>query len=247
VQQCSSTADSDCAPDCPDDSDTVQYCSSDTDSSSDIDVNMQISADAQHAARGDSQQRSDTSANVERNRFLSAERQCRLCKTGHGHLFFECAAGRFPSLRDALLLDAPLQYWCILAAIRDAVLDEDHLEIYDRDVTGNADKATFANANRAQAHWLTHRLLWVMPWSAHSVPPSASAAYALGELFDDTVLSRHALRPMVDSWVGWAAKWTRMFGDEWTSHRQTLSADASASSSTSLSTSVTVVPVAQPS
>jgi hypothetical protein len=80
-------------------------------------------------------------------------------------------------------------------------------------------------------------------------PPSASAAYALGELFDDTVPSRHALRPMVDSWVGWAAKWTRRFGDEWASHwhRQTLSAYAClarASLSTSLSSSV--VPVAQP-
>jgi hypothetical protein len=78
---------------------------------------MQISTNVQHAARGDSQQHSDAtgSANVERIRFLSAERQCRLCKTGHEHpyhFFFECAAGRFPSLRDAaalaLLLDAPL-------------------------------------------------------------------------------------------------------------------------------------------
>jgi hypothetical protein len=68
-------------------------------------------------------------------------------------------AGRFPSLRDAMLLDAPLQYWRILAAIRDAVLNEDRLEIYDLDDTGNAVKAAFVDANRAQAHWLTHRLL----------------------------------------------------------------------------------------
>jgi hypothetical protein len=230
----------------------VQNCNSDTDSGSYVDVNMQISTNVQHAARGDSQQHSDASANVERIRFLSAERQCRLCKTGHEHpyhFFFECAAGRFPSLRDALLLDAPLQYWRILAAIRDAVLNEDHLEIYDLGDTGNAVKAAFADANRAQAHWLTHRLLWAMPWSAHSVPPSASGAYALGELFDDTVLSRHALRPMVDSWVGWAAKWTRRFGDEWASHRQTLqvSADASDSVTGSTSLSTSAVPVAQPS
>jgi hypothetical protein len=59
-----------------------------------------------------------------------------------------------------MLLDAPLQYWRILAAIREAVLNEDHLEIYDLDDTGNAVKAVFADANRAQAHWLTHRLLW---------------------------------------------------------------------------------------
>jgi hypothetical protein len=136
TQQCSSTTDSDSAPDCPDDRDTAQNCSSDKDSGSDIDVNIQISADVRHAARGDSQQRSDASANAERSRFLSAERQCRLCKTGHDHpyhFFFECAAGRFPSLCDAMLLDAALQYWRILAAIRDAVLNEDHLEIYDLD------------------------------------------------------------------------------------------------------------------
>ena len=63
----------------------------------------------------------------------------------------------------------------------------------------------------------TSRWLWAMPWSARSVPSSANAAYALGELFDITVHSRHALRPMVDSWVGWAVKWTRRFGDEWAS------------------------------
>jgi hypothetical protein len=80
---------------------------------------------------------------VERIRFLSAERQCRLCKTGHEHPYhfiFECAAGRFPSQRDVLLLDAPLQYWRTLAAIRDAVLDEDHFEIYDLDETGTPSK-----------------------------------------------------------------------------------------------------------
>jgi hypothetical protein len=97
-KQCSSTTDSDSAPDCPDDRDTVQNCSSDKDSGSDIDVNVQICADIQHAARGDSQQRSDASENEERSRFLSAERKRRLCNTDHEHLydfFFECAAGRF--------------------------------------------------------------------------------------------------------------------------------------------------------
>jgi hypothetical protein len=139
-QQCSSTGttDSDSAPDCPDDRDTMQTrnCRRDTDSGSEIDFNVQISADVQHAARGDSQhwQHSDASANVERSRFLSAERQCRLCKTGHEHpyhFFFECAAGRFPSLRDALLLDAPLQNWRILAAIRDAVLNFERRSLRD--------------------------------------------------------------------------------------------------------------------
>jgi hypothetical protein len=132
--------------------------------------------------------------------------------------FFECAAGRFPSLRDALLLDALLQYWRIFAAIRDADLNEDHMKIYNLDETGDAVKAAFADANRAQAHLLTYRLLWAMLWSAHSVPPSASAAYALGELFDDTVLNRHALRPMVD----WAANLDPQVWRKWSSHRQRL-------------------------
>jgi hypothetical protein len=34
---------------------------------------------------------------------------------------------------------------------------------------------------------------------------------------------------MVDSWVGWAAKWTRRFGDERAPHRQTLHVTADAS------------------
>ena len=33
--------------------------------------------------------------------------------------------------------------------------------------------------------------------------------------FDSTVLSRHALRPVADSWIGWSTKWTRRFGNEW--------------------------------
>jgi hypothetical protein len=49
----------------------------------------------------------------------------------------------------------------------------------------------------------------------HTTSPNASTSCALEDLFDDTVLSRHALRPMVVSWVSWAAKWTCRFGDEW--------------------------------
>jgi hypothetical protein len=49
----------------------------------------------------------------------------------------------------------------------------------------------------------------------HVTCPSAAAARALGQIFDSTVLSRHAVRPMADAWVGWSVKWTRRFGDEW--------------------------------
>jgi hypothetical protein len=232
VQGCSSATDSDDrsleAP-ASDDGNTVQNCASDTDSEPGFSVTA--CDDARQTAPDDSREPRVASAGAARARFMSTERQCRLCNLGHEHpyhFFFECTAGRFVSLRDAMHLDAPLQYWRILAAIRDAVLSEDRLEVYDLGDTGDAVKAAFADANRAQAHWLTHRLLWAMPWSARNVPPTASAAFALGELFDDTVLSRHALRPMVDSWVGWSAKWTRRFGDEWASHRQVLNA-ASAS------------------
>ncbi len=33
--------------------------------------------------------------------------------------------------------------------------------------------------------------------------------------FDSTVLSRHALRPVADSWIGWSTKWTRQLENEW--------------------------------
>ena len=58
-----------------------------------------------------------------------------------------------------------------------------------------------------------------MTWAARDVPTDTTAAHAMGKVFDDTVLSRHALRPLADSWVGWSesesSKWTRRFGDEW--------------------------------
>ena len=61
-----------------------------------------------------------------------------------------------------------------------------------------------------------------MTWAARDsdvTTDTTSAAHrdAKGKVFDDTVLSRHALRPLADSWVlvGWPSKWTRRFGDEW--------------------------------
>jgi hypothetical protein len=50
--------------------------------------------------------------------------------------------------------------------------------------------------------------------------PSAVAARALGQIFESTVLSRHAVHPMADAWVGWSVKWTRRFGEEWARARQ---------------------------
>ena len=66
-----------------------------------------------------------------------------------------------------------------------------------------------------EAQWLTHRLLWAIPWSTSVVPTSATADPALGTVFDGTTLSRHALRPLADSWVTWSHKWTCRFGATW--------------------------------
>jgi hypothetical protein len=68
----------------------------------------------------------------------------------------------------------------------------------------------------SEACWLkfTYRLLWAIPWSARDVPPSARAAM-LGATFDEVILSRHASRPLADSWVAWSSKWTRRFGAAW--------------------------------
>ena len=75
--------------------------------------------------------------------------------------------------------------------------------------------ATYADADSTEAQWLTFRLLWALPWPARAVPATAIAARALGAVFDLTVLSRHTTRPLADSWVCWAARWTRRFGEAW--------------------------------
>ena len=60
--------------------------------------------------------------------------------------------------------------------------------------------------------WLTYRLLWAMPWPADTVPASAAAARTIGAICDQTTLSCYASRPLADTWVSWASKWTKKFG-----------------------------------
>ncbi len=86
------------------------------------------------------------------------------------------------------------------------------LSKYEDDADG-ADEAAkaallevFAGDNTKETHWLTHRLLWAVTWAARDVPTNAVAAHVLGRLFDSTVFSRHALRPVADSWIGWSTK-----------------------------------------
>ena len=80
-------------------------------------------------------------------------------------------------------------------------------------------EAAFTAADSTEARWLTYRLLWVMPWPATAVPADsdAAAARAIGGNFDQTVLSHHASRPLADTWIAWASKWTQLehFGACW--------------------------------
>jgi hypothetical protein len=152
-------------------------------------------------------------------KFMSLERPCRLCKSGLEHpyhFFFECTAGAsgFPALHKLLLQSAALQYWRILSQIDAAVRSEDHFEVVGLNAAGAALKSVLSDGSLTEAVWLTHRLLWALPWAACHVPHNAVAARALGQIFDSTVLSRHAVRPMADAWVGWSVKWTRRFGEE---------------------------------
>ena len=118
-------------------------------------------------------------------------------------------------LRISLLADAPTQFGRIVSAIKSALLTEYEEEAdWAGEVTDSLAEV-FASDNTAEIHWLVHRLLWAMTWAARDVPTDTTAAHAMGKVFDDTVLSRHALRPLADSWVGWSSKWTRRFGDEW--------------------------------
>ena len=155
---------------------------------------------------------------LDRSRFMSLERRCCLCDKHFEHpyhFFFECTAGGFPNLRISLLADAPTQFGRIVSAIKSALLTEYEEEAdWAGEVTDSLAEV-FASDKTAEIHWLVHRLLWAMTWAARDVPTDTTAAHAMGKVFDDTVLSRHALRPLADSWVGWSSKWTRRFGDEW--------------------------------
>jgi hypothetical protein len=90
--------------------------------------------------------------------------------------FFECTAGGFPSLRSALVADAPAQFGRIMSGISTALLSE-----YEEDADG-ADEAAkaailevFAGGDPKESHWLTHRLLWAVTWAARDVPTNAVA------------------------------------------------------------------------
>jgi hypothetical protein len=216
------------------DNDTVQNCNesltdsdpdeplgqTDSDRGSTDDSDSQAQAPSGPAApTSGSQANTFTGRSLDRIKFMSLERSCRLCSNSLEqpyHFFFECTAGGFPSLRSALVADAPAQFGRIVSGISTALLNE-----YEEDADGADDAAkaalleVFAGGDTKESHWLTHRLLWAVTWAARDVPTNAVAAHALGRLFDSTVLSRHALRPVADSWIGWSTKWTRRFGNEW--------------------------------
>ena len=140
---------------------------------------------------------------------------CRLCQRGHehpAHVFFECTAGRLPELRVQLLADAPAAWGRLLSRVEEAVLQEYSDSIPEMPGARLALETAFAAADNREAHWLTHRLLWAMPWPASVVPADAAAARAIGGIFDQTVLSRHASRPLADTWIAWASRWTQTFG-----------------------------------
>ena len=48
-----------------------------------------------------------------------------------------------------------------------------------------------------------------------SVPSTAAASHALEKVFDNTILSRHALHPLADTWVAWLSILTKEFGAAW--------------------------------
>jgi len=144
---------------------------------------------------------------------------CRHCDNGHehpAHAFFECSAGRLPEVRELLITDALAQWERLLlkleAAMHAEYKDSTFCTVQER----SALRVAFTDPSRsAEARWLTHRLLWAIPWPARVIPARATAARALGELFDTVILSRHALRSFADSWVTWSSKWTQRFGAAW--------------------------------
>ena len=159
---------------------------------------------------------------------------CRHCHRGHehpAHAFFECNAGRLPELRELLFENAPTTWERLLTKIETAIRTEYRNPDYSNSQHRAAVAAAYNDPSRyTEAQWLTHRLLWALPWPASAIPSGlgAAAAHSLGSLFDSTTLSRHALRPLADSWISWSAKWTEMFGAAWgTLNRELASANAS--------------------
>lgn len=159
--------------------------------------------------------------------------ECRLCGSGHehpAHIFFECTAGTLPELRRGLLDDALTSWLRKLDRLDDAV------KCYNREETAfgtpqarAALGVAFNAEDKREAQWLTHRLLWAIPWPESAVPSDATAARALGTVFDRTILSRHALRPLADAWVTWSHRWTCRFGATWAALlRAAAAADADA-------------------
>ena len=108
-----------------------------------------------------------------------------------------------------LLADAPqaAAWGRLLSRVEEAVLQEYIDSIPEMPAARLALETAFAAADNREAHWLTHRLLWAMPWPASVVP---AAARAIGGIFDETVLSRHASRPLADTWIAWASRWTQL-------------------------------------
>ena len=120
------------------------------------------------------------------------------------------------SVTCALLADAPVAWNSLLSRIEDAVWSEYAETVPGLEAARNSLSLAFSSVDQTEAHWLTYRLLWAITWPSNAVPAEAVAARALGAIFDSTVLSRHASRPLADTWISWAARWTKSFGAEWT-------------------------------
>jgi hypothetical protein len=70
-----------------------------------------------------------------------------------------------PRITKLLLQSAALQYWRILSQIDTAVRSEDHVEVMGLNAAGAALKSVFSDGSLTEAVWLTHLLLWALPWA----------------------------------------------------------------------------------
>ena len=143
---------------------------------------------------------------------------CRFCASGHehpAHVFFECPSGNLTALRASMLADAAAAWGRLLSRIEEAVLSEYNESVPAIDDARAALAQAYGAADPAEAHWLTYRLLWAIPWPAEAAPANARAARAIGTIFDETILSRHASRPLADTWIAWSSRLTKRFGAEW--------------------------------
>ena len=163
---------------------------------------------------------------ADRRSYIAIARSCRFCHSCASlapedpyHVFLECTADIFPTLRRELLMDVKRFLHRLLELLQNSLRRAYPTEEDDPDISSAvlAVDAVLPNGIpqvTPELAFITYRLLWVLQWSASDIPPSPLAS-TLGVVFDQVTLRRAALRSVANSWMRWSLKWTLRFSSTW--------------------------------